>query len=121
MGVPLAGVDFEYVMFGVAGLAEMAPIRDEMYDKGTIGLVNTALRDLYRQIPEMEGGRYALVNIVTDVSNRRTVKTIQTQNGPRSEVTEEPEMLVIRADVIKILSTGAPAPRWRRASPASTR
>lgn len=106
MKVPLAGVDFEYVMFGVTGLAEMEPIREEMYDKGAIGLVNIALSDLYRQVAGLEGGRFALVNIVTDISSRKTVRTVQTQNGPRTDVQEDPEMLIIRADVIQILSTG---------------
>ncbi len=105
-GIPLQGVDFEYVMFGVSGLGEMAPIRDEMFDKGRIGLVHVALKDVYRQIPNMEGGSYALVNVLTDVSTRVTTVTTRDREGrARTSVVEDPELL-IRCDVIKIVSTG---------------
>lgn len=108
--IPLQGVDFEYAMFGVSGLGEMAPIRDEMFDKGRIGLVHIALKDIYRQIPNMEGGSYALINVLTDVSTRRET-TVRTDSKGRktTSVVEDPELLVIRCDIIKILSTGPSA------------
>jgi hypothetical protein len=109
-GVPLQGVNFEYVMYGVSGLSEMAPIRDEMFDKGRIGLVHIALKDIYRQVPNMEGGSYALVNVLTDVSSRvTTVVTRDRQGRASTSVVEDPELLLIRCDVIKITSTGPTA------------
>ncbi|MBI5496034.1 MAG: hypothetical protein HY904_13495 [Deltaproteobacteria bacterium] len=101
LATKLHAPNFEYVRFGVTGVAQMDPIRRRMFKREEIGLVNLALEDLYRKVP-MEGGPYALVNVVTDVSSTRVFRIVQDNNGTRETLIDAfPNTLVIRADVVR--------------------
>ena len=98
---PLNRPNFEYVKFGVVGMAEMEPIAKKMYKKEQIGLVNAALKQLFDQVP-MEGGSYGLVNVITDVSSTRVYRVVTDGNGRRESLVKDvPNKLVIRADVVR--------------------
>jgi len=91
----LRAANFEYVQFGVVGQASIPVTLDRMKTSNEIGLVNTALREIYEGLPP--GQPLALVNIVMDVSQKITTESSAlTQNSSLSH-----DLLVIRADVVR--------------------
>jgi len=103
-------------MFGATGMAWTQPILSDMYRLKEIGLVNKALSEIYRQVPEMDKGQYALVNVVSDLHEITTTETAKDMYGnvqSRQTLKEGLHSLSLRADVIRILSSARHQDRGR--------
>ena len=94
--VKLNGANFEYVERGVVVVVDIADRVEKMGTTFEAGLVNEALKQIYARVPE--GGAIALVNVVVEVSRRKTVT-----DGPlsRKHVDEHDDQLVVRADIVR--------------------
>ena len=95
-------------MFGATGMALTQPILSDMHHLKEIGLVNKALSEIYRQVPEMEKGQYALVNVVSHLHEITTTSTTKDMYGnvqSRKKLKQGLYSLSLRADVIRILSS----------------
>jgi len=106
--VALQGINFEYARYGVKAEVRVHSIYSDMYNDLRLGVVNSALKQINEQIPaaQAQSGHYALVNVITDIHNVRRVWVSRDLGGSvtgRDEKKRGLEVLVIRADVIKIL------------------
>ena len=106
--IALQGINFEYARYGVKAEVRTHSIFSDMYNDLHLGVVNSALKQINEQIPaaQTQSGHYALVNVITDIHNVRRVWVSRDLYGSvtgRDERKSGLEVLVIRADVIKIL------------------
>ena len=108
--IALQGINFEYARYGVKAEVQTNSIISDMYKNLHLGVVNSALKQINDQIPtaQTESGHYALVNVITDIKNVRQIWFSRDMYGNeigREEIKSGLDVLVIRADVIKILSS----------------
>ena len=106
--VDLRGINFEYAVYGLKGAATTSEIFANMFFTRKIGIVNQALNEINKQLPEdlVQNGHYAFVNVVSDIHNARkewVTRDFWGVEQSRKLLSTGLDVLILRVDVIRIV------------------